>query len=395
MSAPRPLRVLVCPQEFKGSLDAFEATAAIARGVREALAGRPAADIEVVERPMADGGPGTGAILSAALGVEVVSLRVRGAYGDPVDARYGIASTAEGDLAVIECAEAVGLGLVPPEVRDPAWSSSEGVASLIRDALGRGVRRVIVCVGGTATMDGGAGVARGLGLRMLDADGQDLPPGGMHLVRLDRIEAAAPPALTEAVVRIAVDARNPLTGPEGAVAVYGSQKGLADWQAPALDAAIARWARAVRDHLGHVVDVPGAGTGGGITAGVLAAHRGARIESGAALVADLTGLSALVASADLVVTGEGALDVQTAYGKTVGHVADLARDAGVPCVAVAGVVTTLPPGIEDAEALVAARTGDDLDAVVAAVADAMAHAAERASGAAGRLVRRWLAHHGA
>lgn len=391
MTAPRPLRVLVCPQEFKGSLDAFAATAALARGVRAALPERAGPEfievLEVIERPMADGGPGTGAILAVALGGETVRVRVRGAYGGEVDARYVLADTPEGALAIIESAEAVGLSLTPEAARDPARASSEGVATLILDALGRGVRRVIVCVGGTATMDGGSGVARGLGLRLLDRNGRDLPTGAIHLARLDRIEAAPDGTLRQAEMRIAVDARNPLTGPEGAVAVYGSQKGLPDWQAPALDAAIARWARAVREQLGRDIDVPGAGTGGGITAGVLAAHPEARIESGAALVADLTGLRNLIARADLVLTGEGALDAQTAYGKSVGHVADLAGEAGVPCLAVAGVVRERPAGIADAEAIVTDPEDDE------AIQDAIEHAGAQASAAAERLVRRWATHH--
>lgn len=215
--SPRPLRMLVCPQEFKGSLDAFAATAALAHGVRAALGGSASLEVTggVIERPMADGGPGTGAILATALGGETVGLRVRGAYGEQVNARYAIARTAQGDLAIIESATALGLTLTPAEARNPALSSSEGVGALILDALERGVRRVILCVGGTATMDGGSGVACALGLRLLDRNARDLPPGGIHLARLDHIEAGPLPALLEAEVRIAVDARNPLTGPQG------------------------------------------------------------------------------------------------------------------------------------------------------------------------------------
>ncbi len=376
--AAAPLRVLVCPQEFKGSLDAFEATASLARGVRAALSDR---SIEVLEQPMADGGPGTAAILGRALGAEPRRATVRGSYGAEVEATYLVARTPDGPLAIIESASATGLTLTPPDQRDPAFSSTEGVGDLLLRAAAEGARRAILCVGGTATMDGGSGVARRLGLRLLDRNGDDLPAGGLHLARLARIEATQ--GTPDLEVRIAVDARNPLTGPEGAVAVYGSQKGLPEWQAPALDAAIAGWARMVREHLGRDIDVPGAGTGGGITAGVLAALPRARIESGAALVAESVGLRDLIARADLVVTGEGALDAQTAYGKTVGHVLELAREADVPCLAVAGVIREQPAGLADAEPL--APDPDDHEAVRRAIEDA----AEHASAAAERVVRRW------
>ncbi len=387
MSAPPPRRVLVCPQEFKGTLDAQRATVAIATGVRAALVGQP--DFEpasVIEQPMADGGPGTGAILARTLGGQTWHTRVRGAYGGEVHAAYVVAPRPGGALAVVESADAVGLGLTPPEERDPAFSSTEGVGALLLKAREHDATEVIVCVGGTATMDGGSGVARALGLRLLDRNGRDLPPGGIHLARLAHIEAAHD-ALAGVRVRVAVDARNALTGPAGAVAVYGSQKGLPDWQAPALDAAIDWWASVLREQLGRDVDVPGAGTGGGITAGILAVAPHATIESGAALVAEVVGLERLIASVDLVVTGEGSLDAQTGYGKTVGHVAEAARDAGVACVAVAGVVRERPDGIQDAEPLVT-------DASPPAQREAaMRDASSQVERAAQRLVRRWLAHH--
>ena len=384
MSAP--LRVLVCPQEFKGTLDAFEATAAIAHGVRAASDGRA---VEVVEQPMADGGPGTDAILAQALSAKSIETTVRGAYGAEVRATLALADTPEGPLAIVESASALGLTLTPPSDREPARSTSEGAGELILEAIRQGASRLIVCVGGTATMDGGAGVARALGLRLLDRRGQPLPPGGLHLVRLDRIEDGVSPEVRAATARIAVDARNPLTGPEGAVAVYGSQKGLRDWQAPALDAAISHFVHTVREQLGREIDVPGAGTGGGITAGILAAMPQASVESGASLVAETVGLDALIERADLVVTGEGAMDAQTAYGKTVGHVATMAAEAGVPCVAVAGVVRARPEGIADAEPVVA----DPADA--SALERAMAHPAEGVAASAERLVRRWLSARGA
>ena len=379
MSAP-PRRVLVCPQEFKGSLDPFAAAAAIAHGVRAAL---PSA--EVIERPLADGGPGTAAIIAAATGASMVRVAVTGAYGASVDAEYARLD----DLAVIEAARVVGLTMTPAGGRRPAHSTTAGLGELILHAVEAGAKRVIIGVGGTATCDGGAGVARALGLRLLDARGDTLPPGPMHLARLARVarEDDVQRALSGIDVRVAVDVQNPLTGPQGAAAIFGAQKGLRDWEAPALDRALRRWAERVRLDLACEVDaVPGAGAGGGIPAGILAAIPGARIESGAALVAEAVGLGDLVSSVDLVVTGEGALDAQTAYGKTVAHVTALCRSDGVPCLAVAGIVEAVPAGIADAEPL--AATAEDVEA-------AQRDAAARCEASSKRLIERWTSRAGA
>lgn len=369
----RPRHVLVCPQEFKGTLTARRATAVIAAAVREAF---PAA--EVTEQPMADGGPGTAEIVGRARGGRAVRARCVDASGAPVEASFVLL---EDGTAVVDSAAAVALAATVQERRDPVSSTSRGVGELLLAATEAGARRVILGVGGTASSDGGAGLARALGLRLLDANGEELPDGALHLARLAAIEDAVPPSMRGLSVRIAVDVRNPLTGPEGAVAVYGAQKGLSDWQAPALDAALRRWAARVRADLAREVeDVPGAGAGGGIPAGVLATLPGAAIESGAALVDEAVGLRDLVRQADLVVTGEGALDAQTAFGKSVAHVVGLARDAGVPCLAVAGVVEAWPEGVVDAEA-----SARDEEGVAAALADPERYVGD----ATRRLLARW------
>ena len=384
-------RVLVCPQEFKGSLTAAEAALAIAEGVRRALPG-----VEVVTLPMADGGPGTAAIVAAATGGRLVRGRVCGPLGAPVEAAYAWIERPDAPpLAVVEAAAAAGLALLPEAERDPARATTFGVGEQIRAAIQAGATRIIVGVGGTATNDGGAGAAQALGVRLLDLAGEALAPGGLQLARLARVEAAADPRLDAALarvpsgvppgveVRIAVDVRNTLLGPAGATAVYGAQKGVADWQAPALEYALGRWARTLaRDLHLDVAGREGAGAGGGLPMGLLAAFPHARIESGAALVADAIGLRAAMAAADLVVTGEGTIDAQTAYGKAVAHVAALAAEAGTPCLAVAGGVEGRPSGIVDAEPLAPTP---------AARADAMARAATLASDAAARLVARWAA----
>ena len=377
-----PRRVLVCPQEFKGSLTPSAAAAAIAAGVRSALP-----DAEVIELPMADGGPGTVAIVAQATGAILVRHTATGPLGEPIDATYALLEReGEPTLAVIEAAAAAGLVLIAAAHRDPTRATSAGVGDQIRHAIQRGARQVIVGVGGTGTNDGGAGAAQALGLRLLDANGAPLPRGGLALVRLARVEAATDAAMGASVraldLRIAVDVQNPLLGPTGATAVYGAQKGVTDWQAPALDAALAWWAQRLREDLDcDVATQPGAGAGGGIPTGLLAACPAGRIESGAALVADAIGLRAAIEAADLVITGEGAMDGQTAYGKSVAHVAALADAAGTPCIAVAGIVEGLPTGILDAEAL--APTEADRAA-------AIERAAEYATAAATRLIHRWL-----
>lgn len=370
------MRILVAPQEFKGSLTPLEAAAAIARGVRAALP-----DAEVIQLPMADGGPGTVAIVANATGATLVRHTVTGPQGGPTEAAYALLHR-EGapPLAVIEAAAAAGLVLIPAEHRDPTRATSFGTGEQILHAIDQGAREVIVGVGGTGTNDGGAGAAQALGLRLLDAGGAPLARGGLALIGLARVERKTAEAVREVALRIAVDVQNPLLGAAGATAVYGAQKGVRDWQAPALDAALARWADRLRIDLGcDVSALPGAGAGGGIPTGLLAACPRGRIESGAALVADAIGLREAIARADLVVTGEGAMDGQTGYGKSVAHVATLAAEAGVPCVAVAGIVEGLPAGIADAEALAPA---------VADRAAAIARAAEHATAAATRLIHR-------
>lgn len=382
VSSGRPRRVVVCPQEFKGTLTAFAAAAAIAAGVRRALP-----DAEVIELPMADGGPGTLAILAAAAAADArvvrITHRVRGPLGAAIEATYArIERDGSPPRAVIEAAAAAGLGLLTAATRNPLRASSGGVGEQVRHAIEGGAREVIVGVGGTGTTDGGAGAAQALGLRLLGAGDQALPPGAIHLGGLARIAASEDALCGGVTLRLAVDVRNALLGPAGATAVYGAQKGVSDWQAPAIEHALARWAERLRDDLGRdLAAQPGTGAGGGLPAGLLAACPQARIESGAALVAEAIGLRAAIEAADLVVTGEGTMDAQTAEGKAVGHVAALASALATPCLAVAGMIDGRPAGIAAAEALARGE---------AELAGAMTNAAERATAAAERLVRRWL-----
>lgn len=374
------LRIVVCPQEFKGSLTAFEAAAALARGVR-----RAEPDAEVAELPLADGGPGTAAVLARAAGGELAETEVAGPLGAPVRARLALLpprAAGGPPVAVVEAAQACGLSLVPPAERDPARATSYGVGQLIGAALDRGAREIVVGVGGVATNDGGAGAAQALGYRLLDGAGAALPEpaGALDLARVAALDhAGVDRRLADADVTVAADVTNTLLGPEGATAVYGPQKGAAAELLPRLEDALRRWAAALASSLEvEVTDLAGGGAGGGLAAGLIGAV-GGRIESGAALVAAAAGAEDAIRGAGLVVTGEGRLDAQTAYGKAVELVTALAERYETPCVVVAGAVEGATAGIADFETLTGGGVFE---------AEAMRRAAALAEAAAGRLVRR-------
>jgi glycerate 2-kinase len=336
---------------------------------------------EVLEVPVADGGEGTVEALVAARGGELVTVRVRGPLGDPVDAEFGLIDG--GRTGVVELAAASGLPLVPPDRRDPRVTSTYGFGELLEAARRRGVRRIIAGVGGSATNDACAGMAQALGFRLLDADGRDLPPGGLALAGLKRIDASGvDPGWRGIEVEVAVDVTNPLTGPEGASAVYGPQKGATPDMVRELDAALSRFAAVIgRD----VADRPGAGAAGGAGAG-LAHFLGARLTRGAPLVVDASGLDGALAGARAVLTGEGRVDAQTAYGKGPVEVARRARAAGVDAVLIAGSrgpgwEAVLTEGVTFVEALV--EEGDPLPLV-----EAEARAADLLRAAAARACRR-------
>ena len=403
-------RILVCPQEFKGSLTAAEATAAIAAGVRDALP--VGSSIAVVEQPMADGGPGTVELIRAARGGELVEVEAHGPLGEPLTAAYALLPATERDAAeggaaageaaggegasapsapsaVIEAAATAGLVLVPPQQRDPGRATTCGVGEQIMDAARRGARRVVVGVGGTGTNDGGAGALEALGYRLLDEHDAALPPGGLALARLARIEAGQlDPALRTVTLVIATDVTNRLLGPEGASMTYGAQKGASIETMLALEAALTRWAQVLHSDLGVPVEqLEGGGAGGGLAAGLAATATltGAHIEPGAALVGAEVGLLSLIEEADLVITGEGRLDAQTAYGKTVSHVAELAAAAGRPCLAVAGRIEGVPEGLAATEPAAPPDIPE---------AEAITRASELVQAAAARLTRHWLESRG-
>jgi len=324
------MRIIVAPDSYKSSVSALGVAAAMARGIHAVF---PEAEVQQV--PVADGGEGTVEALVAATGGRFELTEVPGPLGDPVRARWGVLG--DGRTAVLEMAAASGLPLIPEGRRDPRITSTAGTGWLIRAALDAGLRRLIIGIGGSATNDGGAGMARALGARFLDAQGQALPEGGAALVRLERIDLAGlDPRLAEAEILVACDVDNPLTGPRGASAIYGPQKGASPDQVQELDRALAVFARVATRATGREVgDLPGAGAAGGLGGGLLW-FTPARLRPGVAIVLEATAFEALVAGADLVITGEGRTDAQTAMGKAPVGVAAVAQRQGVPVLCLSG-----------------------------------------------------------
>jgi glycerate kinase len=326
------MRVVIAPDKFKGSLPTTDAARAMALGT---LAACPSAALDLV--PMADGGEGTVEALVAATGGSFREATVTGPLRESVVARFGLLG--DGRTAVIEMASASGLVLVPHDLRDPLRATTFGTGELVRAALDLGATSIIVGIGGSATNDGGAGLAQALGARLLDEQGQDLAPGGLPLSRLHRIDASTlDPRLARTEIRVACDVANPLCGPTGASAVYGPQKGATPEMIARLDAALAHFARIIkRDMARDVAELPGAGAAGGLGAG-LVAFAGGTLTPGIDLVIDAVGLGERLIGADLCLTGEGCLDASSAFGKTAVGVARLARGLGVPCLALAGMI---------------------------------------------------------
>ena len=369
-------RVLIAPQSFKGSADAVAVAAAIARGVRAAW---PRA--VTVEIPLADGGEGTVRALVRATGGELRQARVHDPLLRVIDVEWGILG--DRTTAVVEMAAANGLPLLKESERDPRVTSTRGTGELILAAAASGAHRIIVGIGGSATNDGGAGMARAFGYRFLDRMGLDLPEGGAALGRLGRIDGQTDPRLVRPSIDVACDVRNPLLGPEGASAIFGPQKGATPETVRELDAALTRYADVVERFVGRGVrDVPGAGAAGGLGAGLLA-FLDARLVSGALLVLDAVGFERQLDGASLVITGEGRIDGQSVYGKLTQAVTAAACRRGVPVVAVAGMVG------EGADAMRAAglEAIETLAATPAERLDAMRDPLPRIERAAARLVQ--------
>ena len=336
------MRVLVVPTAFKGSIGAAEVAAAMARGVRRVL---PAADVG--EMPLSDGGPG---LLDALRAVEAEALvepvPVTGPLGEPAEARL---LWLPGAVAVIESADACGLHLVAEGTRDALAAHTLGVGEAVSAALTRGAARVVVGLGGSATTDGGTGMARAFGWRFLDRDGEPLPPGGGPLARLAEIRSGRAPARP---VTALADVETRMAGARGAARTFGPQKGATAGELERLVDGLERLADRLRADLaaGHAAERPGSGAAGGLGSG-MAAFLGAELVPGSAWVLDRIGFDDELAAADLLVTGEGAWDPTSATGKVTGEVLGRARDAGVEAALVcARIEGEVPPGVVAARA---------------------------------------------
>jgi glycerate kinase len=326
------MNIIIAPDSFKGSLSAVAVADAIEQGVRAVTP-----DAELVRVPLADGGEGTAQALVDSTDGQMIQKRVFGPLREPVDAFFGVLG--DDTTGVVEMAAASGLALVPADRRDPRITTTYGTGQLIAAAMDHGCKKIIVAVGGSATNDGGAGMAQALGASLTDENGAQLGPGASELARLARIDVShMDERIHQVQFYMATDVSNPLCGPEGASAVYGPQKGATPEMIPELDAALAHYARILaRDLKQEVADRPGAGAAGGLGAGLMAFLE-AQPRMGIAVVLEAVDFESYLEAADLVITGEGKIDAQTAYGKTLSGVGRLARRHGVPVVALAGAI---------------------------------------------------------
>jgi len=330
------MKIGIAPDSFKGNMTALQVASRIEKGLRKALG-----NITVVKVPMADGGEGTAKTIADATGGRMVRRTVSGPLGKPVKASFGISG--DGHTAVIEMAEASGIALLTPSQRNPMRTTTRGTGELIKHALKLGVSHLLVGIGGSATTDGGMGMAKALGVRFLDKRGREVSDNGRGLLRVASIDMTGlDPRLEDIRVEVACDVDNPLTGPRGAAQVYGPQKGATPEMVGQLDAGLENLAAVIKRDLGKsVLKVPGSGAAGGLGAGLLAFLHG-ELRPGIDIVVDAVQLAKRLKGCDLVITGEGRMDGQTAFGKTPAGVAGVAKSLGLPVIALAG---CLGPGV--------------------------------------------------
>ncbi|WP_298439189.1 glycerate kinase [uncultured Ferrimonas sp.] len=324
------MKIVVAPDSFKESLSALAVANHIRAGILQAL---PQA--QVITLPAADGGEGTVQTLLDALGGEYRYVEVQNPIGQPIQAHFALLG--DGDTAVIEMAEASGLHLLDPAQRDPRYTSTFGTGQLIRAALDCGVSRLLLGLGGSATNDGGVGMMQALGAQFTDRNHQPLAAGGAALAELAHIDLSQlDPRLAQIELQVACDVSNPLCGPQGASAVFGPQKGATTEMVTQLDSALQHYANIIEQQFAiAVANCAGAGAAGGMGAATLA-FMSAQLRPGIELVLDAIKLDAHLAQADLLITGEGCLDGQSAHGKTPVGVAKRGQQAGVPVIAIAG-----------------------------------------------------------
>ncbi|WP_379134586.1 glycerate kinase [Paenibacillus sp. sgz500958] len=325
---------LLAPDSYKESMTAKEVCEAMEVGIKRAMP-----DAECIHVPMADGGEGTVQSLVDATGGTLIEQVVTGPLGTPVLAKYGILG--DGKTGVIEMASASGIHLVTKETKNPLITTTLGTGELIRDCIDRGIKDIILGIGGSATNDGGAGMAKALGYKFLDRAGNELALGGGFLGELDMIDSSgAMPQLQEVKILVASDVTNPLCGERGATAVFGPQKGATPDMVKALDSHLRHYSRVIKQHLGvDIADVPGAGGAGGLGGGLLA-FTNATMKKGIEIVIEYTKLKEKLEQADYCITGEGSIDSQTKFGKAPYGVAQAAKSvrSDMKVIALAGSV---------------------------------------------------------
>ncbi|ARN66881.1 glycerate kinase [Vibrio vulnificus] len=324
------MKIIIAPDSYKESLTAMDVAIAIEKGFKQVLP-----DAHYVKLPMADGGEGTVQSMVDATGGTIIEHTVTGPLGQRVDGFFGLLG--EGKTAVIEMAAASGLHLVTPDQRNPLITTTFGTGELIKAALDHGVEHIIVGIGGSATNDGGIGMAQALGIKLLDAHGNALGHGGGELAKLATIDCSQLDSrLAQVRLEVACDVDNPLCGPKGASAVFGPQKGATPEMVTILDKNLAHYAAIIKQQLGvDVRDMAGAGAAGGMGAALLGLLN-AELRPGIEIVMDAVRLDEIVADADLVITGEGRIDSQTIHGKTPIGVARTAKKHGLPVIGIAG-----------------------------------------------------------
>ena len=326
------MKVVAAPQTFKGSISALNAAEAISIGVKNIY---PSAEVFLC--PVADGGDGTLETLVEVSNGNIVECVVEGPTGTPVEAQWG--AMGDEQTAVIEMARTSGLALLDLNERDPLNASTYGLGEAILSALDQNYRKFIIGIGGSATNDGGAGMAQAVGISLKDEFGKEIPRGGAALSKLHSIDTAGiDPRIKQSEFMVACDVNNPLTGPEGASAVYGPQKGATPEMITQLDEALKNFAETILRDLGEEVEhISGAGAAGGLGAGMMA-FMGGTLKPGVDIVLDTVGLADKLKGTDIVITGEGGIDFQTVYDKAPIGVAKLAKNLGIPTIALAGLV---------------------------------------------------------
>lgn len=373
------MKIVIAPDSFKESLTAKEVADAVERGMKQVIS-----DAEYVKVPMADGGEGTVQSLVDATGGEIIHKQVTGPLGNLVDSFFGILGNER--TAVIEMAAASGLHLVPIEKRNPLLTTTRGTGELIAAALDYGVDHIIIGIGGSATNDGGAGMAQALGVKLLSDDGKEIGPGGGLLHTLATINPAQlDPRLEHVKIEVACDVDNPLTGAKGASAIFGPQKGATPEMVSQLDRNLHHFATIIERNLGkNIMNLAGSGAAGGLGGGLLA-FLPSELKRGVDIVIEATGLVQTVQDANLVITGEGKLDAQTIFGKTPIGVAKIAKHFGVPVIGLAGSVSADSEIVHDygMDAVFSIVPG------VVSLEDALKHAADYAERTAANIATVW------